>query len=480
MLFNSITFFVFLLIVLLLFWWIQPKHPKLGKAVLLVSSYIFYGWWDWRFLLLIIISSASDFFIGRLLFHKKTPGIRKILLAVSLLINLGILFFFKYFNFFIDSLHYILGSNNVTQWSTLNIILPVGISFYTFQTLSYTIDIYRRNIQPSQSALTFFTFVAFFPQLVAGPIERAKRLIPQFEKPQLFSYPQATDGLKLMVWGLFKKMVIADQLAIIVNTVYSQPENFSGAEIIIATFLFGFQIYCDFSGYSDIAIGTAKLFGIELMSNFKTPYLASSISDFWHRWHISLSTWFRDYVYISLGGNRKGSFKWSGNILITFLVSGLWHGANLTFLLWGLVHGLLYISEKLIAPIIKTPKRIKTFVGWLITFTLVNCCWIFFRAESTEHLNLLWQRVFSNFWAKQWTFGQLPTINQQFAEPIRALLITFPLFIAVEVLLQKKSFAEFITAKPKVFRWSSYYILILLILFFGVLNSAPQFIYFQF
>lgn len=480
MLFNSIPFFVFLLVVFLLFWTIRPKNPKIGKLILLISSYVFYGWWDWRFLILIIISSAADFVIGKVLFLQKSCSNRKILLGLSIFTNIGILFFFKYYNFFIESFQSLFGMTNNGNWSTLNIILPVGISFYTFQTLSYTIDIYRNKIKPTNSALTFFTFVSFFPQLVAGPIERASRLIPQFERQQIFSYSQASNGLKLILWGLFKKMVIADQLAVIVNTVYGQPENFNGIGILASTFLFGFQIYCDFSGYSDIAIGTAKLFGIELMSNFKTPYLASSFSDFWHRWHISLSTWFRDYVYISLGGNKKGTINWSRNILITFLISGLWHGANSTFILWGLIHGIVYILEKLISPILKINSHIKTTAGWLITFTIVNCSWIFFRAESTQHLKLLWLSIKTNFSGGTWSISYLLNKYQSFTEPFRVFCFVFPLFLLVEKMMKQQSFPDFINSKPRAISWSCYYILILLVLLFGVLNSAPQFIYFQF
>jgi D-alanyl-lipoteichoic acid acyltransferase DltB (MBOAT superfamily) len=480
MLFNTIPFLVFLPLVFVLFWTIQTKHPNFGKLILLISSYIFYGWWDWRFLILIFISSAADFIIGRLLYSQNKHSHKKLLLGLSTIINIGILFFFKYYNFFIESFQSLFKLSNNGNWTTLNIILPVGISFYTFQTLSYTIDIYRNKIEPTKSALTFFTFVSFFPQLVAGPIERASRLIPQFDRKQIFSFSQASDGLKLILWGLFKKMVIADQLAIIVNTVYGQPENFSGIGIIASTFLFGFQIYCDFSGYSDIAIGTAKLFGIELMSNFKTPYLATSFSDFWHRWHISLSTWFRDYLYISLGGNRKGRFSWSRNILITFLISGLWHGANVTFLLWGLFHGIFYIFEKFLSPFINIGKRLKTTFGWLITFTVVNCSWILFRAESAQHLKLLWHSIQTNLVGETWSIAYSVNEYPIFTEPFRVLFFIFPLFLIAEKILKMQSFPHFIKTKHKAIRWSCYYILILSILFFGVLKSAPQFIYFQF
>jgi alginate O-acetyltransferase complex protein AlgI len=480
MLFNSTTFFVFLIIVFAIYWKTASYKNELSKLVLLISSYVFYGWWDWRFLILIIISSTTDFVIGKYLFAATKKQTRKLLLVLSIFINIGILFFFKYFHFFIDSFQTLTGIDIEKSWSTLQVILPVGISFYTFQTLSYTIDIYRNKIEPTKSALTFFTFVAFFPQLVAGPIERAKRLIPQFEKRPAFSYNQAASGLKLMLWGLFKKMVIADQLATIVNAVYAQPSNFNGLEILIATFLFGYQIYCDFSGYSDIAIGTARLFGIELMTNFKTPYLARSFRNFWHRWHISLSTWFRDYVYIPLGGNRGSSFFWTRNILLTFVVSGLWHGANITFLMWGAIHGVLYISEKFIAPVFRFSEKLKNRLGWITTFLFVNFSWIFFRAESRQQMKIMFLKLSFNSVNEANIFTHLLFTEGKFTAPGRMLVFIFPLFILAEFFMKEKSFPEFISQSSRSVQWGIFYLLILIILFFGVLHSAPQFIYFQF
>ncbi len=481
MYFNSVSFFIFLISVFLFYWFAVRKSQKTGNAILLAASYIFYGWWDWRFLILIIISSTTDYLIGKQLFKQALETKRKQLLFISIFINIGMLFFFKYFNFFIDSFETLLGfSSNQNQWNALNIILPVGISFYTFQTLSYTIDIYNRKTAPTTSVLTFFTFVAFFPQLVAGPIERAKRLIPQFEKKSKFSYDQATSGLKLILYGLFKKMVIADQLATLVNAVYSSPQNFGSFELILATLFFGFQIYCDFSGYSDIAIGTARLFGIELMINFRTPYFASSISDFWHRWHISLSTWFRDYIYIPLGGNRGNSFQWTRNILITFIISGLWHGANFTFLIWGGIHGILYVLEKFISPVLKFSKKLKTFLGLGFTFIVVNLSWIFFRAETWEKAKFIFKKIVffnSESIANLW---ELLRNAEGFTEAGRMLFYIFPLFILVEILIKEETFAELFCHTKRIYRWSIYFVLVVIILFFGVLNAAPEFIYFQF
>ncbi len=478
MLFNTSTFFVFLILTFLFYWKAAQYSKKTSQLILLIASYIFYGWWDWRFLILIIVSSAADFLIGRSLFDKEKAKPRKLLLLTSLIINLGILFFFKYFNFFIDSFLALTGIDAKNSWSSINIILPVGISFYTFQTLSYTIDIYRRRIQPTQSALTFFTFVAFFPQLVAGPIERAKHLIPQFEQKTVFSYKQATSGLKLMLWGLFKKMVIADQLAKIVNIVFAHPEQYGSWAIILATFLFAYQIYCDFSGYSDIAIGTARLFGIELMTNFKTPYLSRSFREFWQRWHISLSTWFRDYVYIPLGGNRGNSVFWMRNIMITFIVSGLWHGANVTFLIWGALHGLLLIVERYITPTNISLNKLKQFFGWLTTYIVVGLSWLSFRAESFQHLQTLVKNIGHSTSESQ--LLQFIYYTGHFTDAGKVLLFIFPVFLFSEFLMKEKSFDEFISGFSRPIRIGVYYLIIIVILFFGVLNSAPEFIYFQF
>jgi len=478
--FNSITFFVFLIIVFSIYWKSIGYKNQLRQWVLLISSYIFYGWWDWRFLILIVISSATDFIVGKYLYQTTKHHNRKLLLLFSLFVNLGMLFFFKYFHFFIESFQALTGIDVNKSWSTLNVILPVGISFYTFQTLSYTIDIYRKKIKPTPSALTFFTFVSFFPQLVAGPIERARHLIPQFEKRPVFSYDQATSGLKSILWGLFKKMVIADQLAKLVDVVYAQPENFNGWSVLIATFLFGYQIYCDFSGYSDIAIGTARLFGIELNPNFKTPYLANSFRNFWHRWHISLSTWFRDYVYIPLGGNLGNAGFWTRNIFITFVVSGLWHGANVTFLIWGAFHGFLYIAEKFLSPLFRFSERVKNRLGWFVTFLLANFAWLFFRAKSWLQIKIVLHQFIHLGETSTNAFTQLLYTEGKFTAPGRMLVFVFPLFILAEFLMKEKSFPEFISNASRPVQWGVFYFIILLILFFGVLRSAPQFIYFQF
>lgn len=394
MLFNSFAFIIFLPIVYSLYWWLGARRIRAQNALIWVASYIFYGWWDWRFLGLIAGSSLVDFIVGQKMHEATTPKRRRGLLFLSLLVNLGVLGLFKYYNFFIDSFAEILEVIGLqANLPTLRIILPVGISFYTFQTLSYTIDIYRGRLKPTDDFIAFFAFVSFFPQLVAGPIERASALLPQFLKTRVMNWEQAKDGLRQILGGMFKKVVIADNIAGGVNLVFNNYQNFSGLELFLATFGFAIQIYCDFSGYSDIAIGTARLFGFDLTRNFAFPYFSRNIGEFWRRWHISLSTWFRDYVFITLGGNRCALPKHITNIIITFTLSGLWHGSSWNFVIWGLLNGLYYIPMLMM-------NRQKTYTGsvaenrifpslvelrqMLITFGLCLLAWIFFRSTSLE------------------------------------------------------------------------------------------------
>ena len=348
MLFNSLDFALFISVFFILYWFVFKKL-KQQNILIVIASYVFYGWWDWRFLSLIIFSSIVDFLVGIGLSRTDDQRKRLFYLLTSILVNLGFLGFFKYYNFFLESFvgaFSFFGKGINPQG--LNIILPVGISFYTFQTLSYTIDVYKRKFRPTTDFGSFFAFVSFFPQLVAGPIERAKNLLPQFYKKRNFDLSKATDGMRQILWGYFMKVVVADRLALYVDVVYNNVEMHNSITLLLATVLFSFQIYCDFAGYSNIAIGTAKIFGFQLMDNFKRPYFATSITDFWRRWHISLSTWFRDYVYIPLGGNRVSKFRHYSNLFITFVISGLWHGANWTFIIWGALHGFYQIAEKII------------------------------------------------------------------------------------------------------------------------------------
>ncbi|MBU1036481.1 MBOAT family protein [Patescibacteria group bacterium] len=361
MLFNSLEFIIFLVIVFFIYWKLKRKQQNF---FLVLVSYVFYGWWDWRFLSLIIISSLVDFIVGRKIYQTEKKSSRKSFLFLSIFINLGLLGFFKYFNFFVASFQSLLASLGVPEISmtTLNIILPVGISFYTFQTMSYTIDIYRRKIEPTNDLLQFFAFVSFFPQLVAGPIERAANLLVQFGEKRIFKLNEAFDGCRQILWGFFKKIVIADTLAIAVNSVYKDLVNASGGQLLIATFFFAFQLYCDFSGYSDIAIGTAKLFGFKLMRNFSYPYFSRNIAEFWRRWHISLSTWLRDYLYYPLVYSAKNKTRiWIyTSTFITFVLIGLWHGAGWNYIAMGALFGFYLVFSSITKNI---RKKIAKFIS---------------------------------------------------------------------------------------------------------------------
>jgi len=407
MLFNSFEFLLFLPTVFVLYWFIFDKNLKIQNSLLLVSSYVFYGWWDYRFLSLILLSTIVDYLIGLKIPMADSKKYQKLLLWCSILFNLGVLGFFKYYNFFVDSwvdLFSSFGYEIQSIW-TLNIILPVGISFYTFQTMSYTIDIYKEKLEPTKDFISFASFVSFFPQLVAGPIERASNLLPQILIKREFKHEQGFQGLRLIFWGMFKKVVIADSLATAVDPIFNNYNDLAGFTLWLGAIYFAFQIYCDFSGYSDIAIGTSKLFGFELMSNFKFPYFSRNIGEFWRRWHISLSTWFRDYLYIPLGGSQEGKLKSIRNIFLIFLVSGFWHGANWTFIFWGFFHSILFIpsfiqstNRKYKASIIgentKLPSA-RELIQVLITFLLITIGWVFFRSSTLKDsfkyiLNMTW------------------------------------------------------------------------------------------
>ena len=394
MLFNSIEYLLFLPTVFILYWFVFNKDLRLQNLLIFISSYFFYGWWDWRFLSLIFLSTVVDYFVGLKIHKSQDQKVKKIYLWVSVLCNLGLLGFFKYFNFFIDSWIDLLGSFGYEQKSvwTLNVILPVGISFYTFQTMSYSFDIYYKKLKPTKDFISFASFVSFFPQLVAGPIERASNLLPQILTKRVFKYEQGVQGLRLILWGMFKKVVIADSLGIRVDRIFDNYQTMDGGALLLGLVYFSFQIYCDFSGYSDIAIGTAKLFGIEIMSNFKFPYFSRDIGEFWRRWHISLSSWFRDYLYIPFGGSKGGKWMSIKNIFIIFIVSGFWHGANWTFIMWGLTHALLYIPLFLIGKNRQYTTNVVAKNNWFpsikelfqmgMTFFSTTIAWVFFRSES--------------------------------------------------------------------------------------------------
>ena len=398
MIFNSITFAIFLLTVFLLYWLVFQRNLKIQNFFVVVASYVFYGWWDWRFLLLIAFTSFCSWICGRLMQRADNKQVtpphlsRKLLNISNIVLNLGILGVFKYYNFFVESFISAFASFGLhLQPHTLKIILPIGISFYTFQALSYSIDVYKRKIEPTKDIVAFFAFIGFFPLLVAGPIERATNLLPQFYKKRIFDYYKVVDGMRQILWGLFKKIVIADNCAIYVNMVFENPQDQTGSALLLGAVFFASQIYGDFSGYSDIAIGTAHLFGINAMRNFAYPYFSRDIAEFWRRWHISLTTWFRDYVYIPLGGNRVSKAKVVRNTFIIFLVSGFWHGANWTFIAWGAFHALLFLALILMnqnrkytdtVAVGKVLPNIKVFFQMGLTFLLVVIGWVFFRADS--------------------------------------------------------------------------------------------------
>ena len=482
MLFNSLDFAVFLPIVFLLYWFIFNKSLKLQNALIVVASYTFYGWWDWRFLALILFSTIVDYSIGVALSNEKNQLKRKILLWVSILINLGFLGFFKYYNFFLDNFieAFSLFGTKI-QANTLNIILPVGISFYTFQTLSYTIDVYRQNLKPTKDFIAFSAFVSFFPQLVAGPIERATNLLPQFYKKRVFKYDKAVDGMRQILWGLFKKIVIADNCAQYANIIFNNSDEYSGSTLVLGALFFTFQIYGDFSGYSDIAIGTSRLFGFDLKQNFAFPYFSRDIAEFWRRWHISLSTWFRDYLYIPLGGSRGSKWNQVRNVFIIFIVSGFWHGANWTFIVWGALNAIYFLPMLLsgknrnnldVVAQEKYLPNLKELGSMLVTFSLTVFAWIFFRAESMEHALDYTFRIFSK------SLLNYPVFEKD--DSAKLILLLIVLFIIIEWLGRRHKYAieQLGLNWNSMFRYTMYLIIIILLFWFG--GNDQQFIYFQF
>ena len=490
MLFNSLEFLVFLPIVFLLYWFVFQKR-EWQNLLVVTASYVFYGWWDWRFLILIAFTSLCSFYSGLLIEYyggkwNAESGKRRqrMVCAANLVLNFLILGVFKYYNFFAESLaqlfwqlfHYELG------WVTLNVVLPVGISFYTFQALSYTIDVYRKDVAVTRNVVEFFAFISFFPQLVAGPIERAKNLLPQFQKDRHFDYVKAVDGCRQMLWGFFKKVVIADSCAAELNPLWDNYADYSGVSLWGLALLFTFQIYCDFSGYSDIAIGCSRLFGINLLSNFDRPYLSRSIPEFWRRWHISLMTWFRDYIYFPLGGSRCSLWKVIRNTFIVFGVSGLWHGANWTFVCWGLYHGCLIVLYKLLH-INTKDKDILAAGRWLpnikdvcrvvVTFLLAVIGWVIFRAENIsqawDFVSRMILTAFDDFHPR---LGSLST----------AILVV--LLMVVEYLQRDKVHALQFSTKGLfqygTARWMVYLAMTAAIFYYAFNNVGQEFIYFQF
>ncbi|MAQ40102.1 MAG: membrane-bound O-acyltransferase family protein [Mesonia sp.] len=479
MLFNSIDFAIFLPIVFTLYW-VLRNQLKLQNLLIVIASYIFYGMWDWRFLFLILFSTVVDYTMGILIEKNDSKNKKKLFLWISILVNLGFLGYFKYSNFFLENFvqaFSFLGQD--LKFRGLEIVLPVGISFYTFQTLSYTIDVYRKKLSPTKDFIAFSAFVSFFPQLVAGPIERATHLLPQFYRKRKFDYKLAVNGMRQILWGLFKKVVIADNCAQFANQIFNNYEDYSGSTLILGAVFFTFQIYGDFSGYSDIAIGISRLFGFDLMRNFAYPYFSRDIAEFWRRWHISLSTWFRDYLYIPLGGSRGGMWMKIRNTFIIFLVSGFWHGANWTFIIWGALNALYFLplllggKNRNHLEVVAYDKSLPSFKEILqigVTFGLTVFAWIFFRAENLGHAFGYISRIFHK------TIFSVPAI----VKDCKQILILLIFFLIIEWLGRRKHFAlEFEKGDHRFLKWTLYSLIVLLIGLFMQTEETP-FIYFQF
>jgi len=475
MLFNSIGFAIFFPLVYIVYWFLN-KNLKIQNIILLIVSYYFYACWDWRFLFLLMFSTLLDYFTG--IKMETDEKRKKFWFWLSIIINLGFLGVFKYYNFFISSFAEALSGLGINvHYSTLNIILPVGISFYTFHGLSYVIDIYKSRIKAERNFVDYGLFVSFFPLLVAGPIERATHLLPQIKVKREFSYENSISGLRQILWGLFKKIVIADQCAIYANQIFENHELFYGSTLLIGAILFAFQIYGDFSGYSDIALGTARLMGFDLLKNFNYPYFSRSIAEFWRRWHISLSTWFRDYLYIPLGGSKGGNWGRIRNTFIIFIVSGFWHGANWTFIVWGFLNA-LFIMPSIIFKTNRNNMDIiaenslfpnfKEFLMMIITFGLTVFAWIFFRADSVTEAFHYIRKILSY------------SLLRKPEKDVMWLIFIIALFMIVEWAGRKDNFAieKIHLNENRFFRWTFYYVLVAAIIYFS--GEEQAFIYFQF
>lgn len=492
MLFNSLQFLIFFPVVTLVYFLLRHRWRWLW---LLAASCYFYMCFVPVYILILAFTIIVDYFAG--IFIERSAGSkRKYFLLASLFANIGVLCIFKYYNFINDNITALLGwmhfKNPVPY---LSVLLPLGLSFHTFQAISYTMEVYRGNQQAERHFGIYALYVMFYPQLVAGPIERPQNLLHQFYEKHVFDYQRVSDGLKLMLWGFFKKVVIADRLAMLVNQVYDHPKDYTGFPLMLGTVLFAFQIFCDFSGYSDIAIGAAQVMGFKLMTNFNRPYFSKSVAEFWKRWHISLSTWFRDYLYISLGGNRVSLPRWYFNLMIVFLVSGLWHGARFTFIIWGALHGLYLIGNI----VLKTPihrwyeisglnknKAVKKTVQVSVTFMLVCFAWIFFRARSVHDAFYIATHLFTHLGSD--IAGILTDADARrqllfLGLPPMVLIVGVCAILLMEIVhfyIGNKPIQEVIAQKSVWIRWCIYYSVVLMILFFGVFEHAQQFIYFQF
>ncbi|MCE6990943.1 MBOAT family O-acyltransferase [Dyadobacter sp. CY323] len=477
MLFNSVSYVLFLPAVFTLYWLLK-RSVGAQNILLLSASYFFYGCWDWRFLGCLIFSTLLDYYSGLKIKSSKTNAQSRMWLIISIVINVGLLAYFKYYNFFAESLIKLMASVGIeTHLQVLNIVLPIGISFYTFHGLSYVIDIYNKRIDPSENLVNYSLFVSFFPLLVAGPIERATHLLPQIEQPRIFRYEKAVDGMRQMLWGFFKKIVVADSCATYVNMTFDNPTNHSGSTLLFGAILFAFQIYGDFSGYSDIALGTARLFGFELLNNFTFPYFSRDIAEFWRRWHISLSSWFKDYVYFPLGGSRLGLLTSIRNTVIIFLISGFWHGANWTFVVWGLYHALLFLPLLLFninhkhKDVVATGLFLPNLKEWLqiiSTFFLVTIGWIFFRSSDLAGSFVYIKRIISQ------SLFTIPLLDH-----LKMPLAYISICIVVEWLHRDKIHGLQITRlKLQSVRWILYLLLVMVCI--AQFRHNQEFIYFQF
>lgn len=478
MLFNSFQFLIFLPIVFTIYWWVNNKRLQLQNFVLLLASYFFYGCWDWHFLFLLLFSTAVDYFTGLKMYEAKNKSNKKFWFWLSIIINIGFLGVFKYYNFFADSFAEALtGLGIQANFWTLQIALPVGISFYTFHGLSYVIDIYKGRIEPERNIITYSLFVSYFPLLVAGPIERATHLLPQIKKKRFFDYSKAIDGVHQIIWGLFKKVVIADNCALYANNIFDNYQSMNSLSLVLGVVYFSFQIYGDFSGYSDIALGTSKLFGIDLLRNFNYPYFSRDIAEFWRRWHISLSSWFRDYLYIPLGGSKGGMIMKIRNTFIIFLVSGFWHGANWTFIVWGALHAVYFLpllitqnNRNNIDSVAKGKSlpTLKEFFSMLLTFSLTAFAWIFFRAKTVSEACAYIEDIFK-FDLK----GGIQFLGFERYSIELLLLLLFFMIIEWNSRENDHPFkGKYVNLKIT--------LIILLIVVLGVFSSPSDFIYFQF
>lgn len=476
MLFNSFVFLIYLPIVLGLYY-LLPKNYK--KITLLISSYIFYGYWDYRFLSLLLLSTVIDYFLGLSIYNSNDQHKKKLFLILSMVSNLSILGVFKYFNFFVNSFNELIKPlGGSLDYVHLYIVLPVGISFYTFQTMSYTIDVYRKKMQPTHSFIDFAVFVSFFPQLVAGPIERASNLLPQFKTPPKATMVQIEKGITLIVLGLFKKVMLGDVTGRIVDNIFAQPSLYKSSELIAGLILFSIQIYADFSGYSNIARGTAKLFGVELMKNFEQPYLSSNITEFWRRWHISLSSWLKDYLYISLGGNRKGEKRTYINLMLTMLLGGLWHGASWNFVIWGGLHGIYLAFHKMMLGKKKIQERFEytDFKSLLIfitkvffTFILVLITWLFFRATDFNTIQIFVSKMI------HWESSEFTWRFVKITSAFFSVMLIYDIF---EYYLRKHTFV--LAIKEKAFAYGILSAMFIVTCVFLFQSKPLPFVYFQF